>query len=106
MAGVTILHAFGYGLPVVTSDDAQSHGPEIEALVDGVNGLLYADGDVSAFASKLERLLLDVGERRAMSQRAAEAVGPNGYTIDRMVAGMADAIRSVARPPSREAPVQ
>lgn len=96
MAGLTILHAFGYGLPVVTSDDAQAHGPEIEAVIDGVNGLLYPDGDVSQFAAKLERLLVDTSDRRAMSARALDTVGPGGYSVDRMVAGMAGAIRTVA----------
>jgi glycosyltransferase involved in cell wall biosynthesis len=96
MAGLTILHAFGYGLPVVTSDDARAHGPEIEAVVDGVNGLLYRDGDVAEFAAKLGQLLTNERDRHAMSKHAEQTVGPGGYTVERMVAGMAGAIRAVA----------
>ena len=39
--GLSLLHAFGYGLPVITSDHVESQNPEIEALRHGENGMLY-----------------------------------------------------------------
>ncbi|MHC5004251.1 MAG: glycosyltransferase, partial [Planctomycetota bacterium] len=50
--GLSIMHAFGYGLPVVTSADMRSHGPEIEALEPGHTGLLYRDGDARDMAAR------------------------------------------------------
>ena len=38
--GLSLLHAFGYGLPAVTSADIAAQNPEIVALEDGVNGRL------------------------------------------------------------------
>src|SRR5208282_324450 len=35
--GLSLLHAFGYGLPAVTSDNRRAQNPEIEALVPRVN---------------------------------------------------------------------
>jgi glycosyltransferase involved in cell wall biosynthesis len=96
--GLSILHAFGYGLPVVTSDDIASHNPEIEALRDGENGLLYPDGDIAGFAARIEQCLTDRALQSRLSQGALETVtGAAGFTMERMVEGMAAAIRFVMR---------
>lgn len=92
--GLSILHAFGYGLPVVTSDDIAAHNPEIEALVPGQNGLLYRDGDIEDFATCIERCMQDSDERRRLADGAlATVTGPDGYTIEGMSAAMANAVR-------------
>jgi glycosyltransferase involved in cell wall biosynthesis len=68
--GLSLLHAFGYGLPVITHDDRRYQMPEIAALKDGENGLLFRHGDVADMARVL-CWLLDHPERRAsLSQRA------------------------------------
>jgi glycosyltransferase involved in cell wall biosynthesis len=43
--GLSLIHAFAYGLPVVTHDNPAKHGPEFVALKSGVNGLTYRYGD-------------------------------------------------------------
>ena len=97
--GLSILHAFGYGLPVVTSDDIPSHNPEIEALRPGENGLLYRHGDTTAFANAILRILENHQEQQRMREAARQTVaGPDGFTIERMVEGFADAIAFVMRP--------
>ena len=91
--GLSVLHAFGYRLPVVTSDDIASHNPEIEALRDGENGLLYRDGDVGDFAAKMLMCMNDTEVRRRMSDAALLTVGePDGFCIPRMVRGFVEAI--------------
>ena len=101
--GLSIYHAFGYGLPVVTSDNISSHNPEIESLRDGVNGLLYAHRDVDAFARAIERLLNDPRGREGWRKAALDTVhAPDGYNILSMVNGYADALRhALSRHPSR-----
>lgn len=91
--GLSILHAFGYGVPVVTSDDMPAHNPEIEALRPGENGLLYRHGDPAEFAAAIERIFSNPSELERMSDAARATVsGPEGFTIDRMVAGFMSAI--------------
>jgi glycosyltransferase involved in cell wall biosynthesis len=93
--GLSILHAFGYGVPVVTSDRIAAQGPEIEALEPGTNGLLFPDGDAGALASMLEELLRDEPRRRRMGKGALRTVREE-FNIERMVDGMERAIRFAA----------
>jgi len=89
--GLSILHAFGYGLPVITSDRFESHNPEIEALKPGVNGLTYRHGDAESLASVLDELLDNPAKREELGQ-AARATAQKQYSIERMVAGFEKAI--------------
>jgi glycosyltransferase involved in cell wall biosynthesis len=96
--GLSIYHAFAYGLPVLTSDDIASHNPEIEALEPGVNGLLVKDGDPNAFAQSIERVIADPQARARFRQAALATIHrPGGFTIDTMARGFADAIAAVRR---------
>jgi len=90
--GLSILHAFGYGLPVVTSDNIAAQNPEIEALDDGVNGLLYRDGDVGALAATLARVLEDDALHASMSKGALETVRGR-FSVSNMVDGIEASIR-------------
>jgi glycosyltransferase involved in cell wall biosynthesis len=93
--GLSILHAMNHALPVVTSDRIDAQNPEIEALRDGENGLLYRDGDAADMAAKLRLLLTDVGLRARMSA-AAHATATMRYSTDRMADGMEAALRYAA----------
>jgi len=66
--GLTMLHAFGYGLPVVTHDDRTQQMPEIAALRDGVNGVLFRQGDVRSLVESL----LGIVRAPAIRSRLAE----------------------------------
>lgn len=93
--GLSILHAFGYGVPVVTSDRVEAQNPEIEALRDGENGLLYRHGDLSAMIDALSSLFAGDGRRRAMAEAAHRTVVED-FNIERMVDGLEQAIRYAA----------
>lgn len=90
--GLSALHAFGYGLPVVTGNRLESQNPEIEALRDGENGLLYADGDPGALAAALRRLFDDRDLTRRLSRAAHDTVLQR-FTLSNMVDGMEAAVR-------------
>lgn len=90
--GLSVLHAFGYGLPVVTGDDVETHGPEIEALRPGENGLTFAHGDAAALAAVLRRVLSDAAARQRLS-RGALRTATEVVTLDRMVDGFERAVR-------------
>lgn len=97
--GLSIYHAFGYGLPVVTSDDIPSHNPEIESLVDGINGVLYAHRDTDAFATAIESIGAGGGRGRGEWRSAAldTVQRAGGFNLKAMVEGYANAIGSVLR---------
>jgi glycosyltransferase involved in cell wall biosynthesis len=95
--GLSILHAFGYGVPVITSGDRSSQGPEAEVLVDGVNGLFYRRGDVQDLATKILALVGDDDLARSLPRGAMEVVsGPDGRNTRAMVAGLLEAIEASA----------
>ncbi|MEM8756852.1 MAG: glycosyltransferase family 4 protein [Planctomycetota bacterium] len=90
--GLSILHAMNHALPVVTCDKIDAQNPEIEALDDGVNGLLYKDGDQNDLTATLRDLLTDEDKRRRMSA-AAHETATKRYSTDRMADGMEAALR-------------
>jgi glycosyltransferase involved in cell wall biosynthesis len=90
--GLSLLHAFWYGLPVVTSDNLSIQNPEIVALENGVNGLTYEDGKTPALADALHRILIDRELQASMSRGARRSVEER-FTVPRMVDGLAEAIR-------------
>ncbi len=93
--GLSVMHAMGYGLPVVTSDNIAGHNPEIEAVEPGVNGLLYADGDTDAMADAIRSIVADDARRAAMADAARRTVLER-FTVPVMVDGMVEAIRFAA----------
>lgn len=68
--GLTLLHAFGYGLPVVTHDDRSQQMPEIAALKDSTNGVLFRQGDVKSLVETLLGLLKAPALRSQLSEAA------------------------------------
>lgn len=93
--GLSILHAFGYGVPVVTSDNLAAQNPEIEAMRDGENGLLYKDGDVNAMAGALKRVIEDSALRERLGAEAYRTAHER-FSIGNMVDGMEGAVRAAA----------
>ena len=92
--GLSLLTAFGFGLPAVTSDNIDSHNPEIVAHRDGQNGLLYAHGDEAAMAEAIANILVDTELRRRMSAEAIRTVQED-FTLPTMVQGFLDATQLV-----------
>jgi Glycosyltransferase len=68
--GLTLLHAFGYGLPVVTHDDRSQQMPEIAALREGTNGVLFRRGDVRSLVESLLGILRAPAVRSHLAEGA------------------------------------
>ncbi len=92
--GLSLLTAFGFGLPVVTADNIAAQNPEIDALKDGENGLLYKHGDQQAMVDAIDRLLTDDELRERLSREALRTVTEE-FTLPNMVQGFLDATRIV-----------
>jgi glycosyltransferase involved in cell wall biosynthesis len=95
--GLSLMHAFGYGLPVITTDRMELHGPEVEILDQGRNGLFFRHGDAADLAIRIESMLEDPARLATMSAEAFRTVdGPNGRNIPAMVSGFLAAIEAAA----------
>lgn len=92
--GLSLFHGFGFGLPVITARGLATHGPEIEALVDGTNGLLYDYPSADALAAAILSMVSDHALHARLSAGALATVdGPKGRDLPAMVEGFMQAIR-------------
>ena len=102
LVGLAVLDAGCARLPVVTTAFPY-HSPEIEYLVDGVNGVIVADWqNVDAYAGQVVDLLRDGARLAAMASEAGRMA--QRYTLENMatsfVAGVVAALGLPVAPPS------
>jgi len=88
VVGLGVLDSFAYGTPMVTTD-IPGHGPEIEYLRHGENGLILAD-DVRTYAAAVSELLTDEAWRLQLRRGAEAAL--HTFTIQAMAQRFADGI--------------
>lgn len=111
--GLSALHAMGYGVPVITCNNASKHGPEFDVIRDvfaasnptrergasdahlAPNGATFRDEDTQDLAVKVIDLLND---RTRLQQLAASAhyTAAEQYSIPKMVDGFEAALRFAA----------
>jgi glycosyltransferase involved in cell wall biosynthesis len=87
--GLVVLDSFALGVPLVTVERA-GHGPEIDYLEDGVNGVIVGAGDEGAFAERIIALLRS--DRELATLRAGCAASVGRYTVDDMARRFADGV--------------
>jgi glycosyltransferase involved in cell wall biosynthesis len=106
--GLTLLHAFGYGLPVVTHGSAERHGPEFGAFEEDRSGRTFRENDSGSLAETITALLQDEPARSAMRQRA-QHVARHDYNVDVMVQRFVDTARlavGLTSAPALDAPTR
>lgn len=72
--GLSVHHAFSYGLPVVTDDDLLQQASEFDIISDGLNGKLYKAGSVDSFAESILAVVKDDAYRSMLSFNALKTV--------------------------------
>ena len=82
--GLSLLHAFGYGLPVITHDDPADQMPEYAAFTAGETGMTYRRGDADDLARVTIAYLADPARHGALSA-AALRVAREQYNVTVMV---------------------
>ncbi|QDU58825.1 glycosyltransferase family 4 protein [Aeoliella mucimassa] len=92
--GLSLLTAFGFGLPAVTSDNIEAQNPEVVALQHGKNGLLYPYGNEQAMIDALGSVLGNDEFRESLAAEALRTVTEE-FTLATMVQGFLDATRLV-----------
>lgn len=90
--GLGILDSFSFRLPMVTTAEAL-HGPEIEYMRSGANGVVTCAGATSrAYAETVVGLLRDPARIERLRNGCAESA--DVYTLDAMVRRFSDGVRS------------
>jgi glycosyltransferase involved in cell wall biosynthesis len=92
--GLSIIHAFGYGLPVVTSDYILGHNPEIYAFKEQINGLFFKSDSSQNLADTIKYIFNNPDQSSLLSKMALKTIDEN-FNIPKMVSGFRSAIESV-----------
>ena len=91
--GLSILHSFSYGLPVITHGNVCHQMPEFEVMEDGKTGLCFHEDDVDDLKRKVTELLLDETRRNTMAEYCRDmAMGK--YSMNQMVANYCTALEA------------
>ena len=91
--GLSILHSFSYGLPVVTHGNADHQMPEFEVMEDGRTGLFFEENNIDDLEEKIASLLADEEGRLSMS-RYCRKMASEKYSMGAMVENYCEAIES------------
>lgn len=78
--GLSLIHAFAYGLPVIVHDNTNGHMPEISAFTPLVNGFTFQKGNNLDLAKKIDALLRNHQARSRMSTNAIDIVSQDYNT--------------------------
>jgi glycosyltransferase involved in cell wall biosynthesis len=78
--GLTAIHSMTYGTPVITHDNVSHQMPEHEAIVDGITGTYFSEGDALSLAETIKHWLKNhpdrVFVRKACMQRIQRLYTP------------------------------
>lgn len=93
-AGLTLIHAMSFGVPVITHGELRSHGPEIEILKEGVNGDYYNKYDVEDLRRKIVKWNELIFEKKdAVCEDCIESVRHIGYTPEAVARNILSILR-------------
>ncbi len=82
--GLSIMHAFGYGLPVITNNNKSRHYPEFGAFEENQTGRLYEENNALDFSKVVNELVIDEKARLNMKEQALK-IARNKFNVDIMV---------------------
>jgi len=82
--GLSILHAFGYGIPVIVHDQINLHGPEYAAFQNDLTGKNFKFNDPNDLANVIITLLNNPNKINQM-KRNVQKIAREQYNVDIMV---------------------
>lgn len=90
--GLTCVHAFSHGLPVITTTDRiVAQTPEYDYVIDRKNGIIVDELSPDLYAEVITHLLRSPSAPITLREGARETA--EHLTMDRMVEGFVDAVR-------------
>ena len=88
--GLTCVHGFSYGVPVLTSKRGVEQSPEYDYIVDGENGVLVEEPDAELYAEAIQRTLQDDATLRGLkagAERSAASLSMS-HMVDQFVSAI------------------
>ncbi|ENM2866647.1 glycosyltransferase family 4 protein [Citrobacter koseri] len=83
--GLSLIHAFNYGLPTVVHNSREMHMPEYAAFRNGFNGFGYAENDIESFCHAINNYAgLPVEQKVILRDNAFETVRKT-FNVEDMV---------------------
>lgn len=73
-AGLSVIHALTYGVPVLIHDRVSEHFPEREAVLPGKTGFVYQYGDAHHMAEQIDDALFPEAKRPQMLESCRSVV--------------------------------
>ena len=102
--GLIVMHSLVYGTPILTRDNtAYTHGPEIDAVIEGKTGGYFRHDDFDHLIEKMEAMLYPVSCKVAMKKACMEMID-NHYTPKYQEKVIVESINYVL-PPEKRIPV-
>ncbi len=62
--GLTIMHSFVYGTPVITHNNFPKHGPEFEAIKEGITGDFFEENSIDDLCLKISKWIKLPSDKR------------------------------------------
>ena len=81
--GLSIMHSFGYGLPLVTHEKTELHGPEYAAFELGLTGANFEIDNIEDLAKVISNLVQDDETLKKMGDFTLQ-IARNKYNVDVM----------------------
>lgn len=94
--GLSILHSFSYGLPVITHGNSKHQMPEFEVMENGKTGLCFEEGNDADLEKKLCLMLSDESARLTMADHCQQLAFKR-YSMTQMVLNYCNAIEAARK---------
>jgi glycosyltransferase involved in cell wall biosynthesis len=72
--GLSVIHSLTYGVPMVTHDNFNKHGPEFEAISQGLTGGFYKYGDPNDLARELKYWVNKTSQNRQKTRQQCKKI--------------------------------
>lgn len=72
--GLTAVHSLSLGTPVITHNNFANHAPEVEAIVDGENGLFFKEDDINDLTTKISLWINKEKDREEVRRKCFEII--------------------------------
>lgn len=95
-AGLNVIQALGFGVPVVAESDHRDSSPEIEAVVEGETGRYFQAGDAASLRAVLRELIDTPAQVARLGRRGVETI-ERRYSALRHASAMEQAILRLRR---------
>jgi len=84
--GLSLVHSLSFGVPVITTNLMQEHGPEVELLLNGLNGDFFQSEDINDLAKKIVNWNVKIKEsKNQILENCINSIKQNEYVPDKLV---------------------